>query len=345
LLHIVRPRPGLPFTPVRTGRRQRLAWTTFTRHQIDLDVRDPAARMYLSTVLRRLADAGVAMVRLDAVGYAVKTAGTSCFLTRETCGFVDSLTAEARQLGLEVLAEVHAPHHYAVDTARHVDRIYDFALCPLVLHAIFTGDTAPLSGWLARRPTNTVTVLDTHDGLGMLDAGGPDGSTRLLAPTQIADLVETISRNSGGNSTASTVPGGAAGTYQVSCTLYDALGRDDRRHLLARLIQLFTPGIPQVYYVGLLAGSTEPGLATRTGDARENNRRRYTDAEVADALRRPVVRATTRMIRLRSSHPAFRGRFELLDAPDGELAMAWQTGTTRVELRADLGEGTYRLTF
>jgi sucrose phosphorylase len=112
--------------------------------QIDLDVHDPAARGYLSRVLRRLAECGVTTVRLDAVGYAVKTAGTSCFLTPETFAFIDDLAAEAHGVGLEVLAEVHAPHQQAVDTAAHVDRIYDFALGPLVLHAIFTGDGRPL---------------------------------------------------------------------------------------------------------------------------------------------------------------------------------------------------------
>ena len=59
---------------------------------------------------------------------------------------------------------------------------------------------------------------------------------------------------------------------------------------------------------------------------------------------RPVVQETTRMIRLRATHPAFHGRFTLLDAPDGELAMAWQADGARAELRADLREVTHRLT-
>ena len=100
LLRIVRPRPGLPFTRAVLGGRPRLLWTTFTPHQIDLDVHDPAARAYLSRVLRRLAECGVTLVRLDAVGYTVKQAGTSCFLTPETFAFVDDLVAEAHGLGL-----------------------------------------------------------------------------------------------------------------------------------------------------------------------------------------------------------------------------------------------------
>ena len=41
LLRITRPRPGLPFTRGVLGGRPRLLWTTFTPHQIDLDVHHP----------------------------------------------------------------------------------------------------------------------------------------------------------------------------------------------------------------------------------------------------------------------------------------------------------------
>jgi sucrose phosphorylase len=323
------------------GGRPRLAWTTFTPHQVDLDVHDPAARAYLSAVLRRLAGCGVAMVRLDAVGYAVKTAGTSCFLTPETYAFVDELTAEARGLGLAVLAEVHAAHRIAARAAGHVDRVYDFVLGPLVLHAVTTGDAAPLRRWWGARPRNTVTVLDTHDGLGMIDAGpAPDGTEGLLSAAQIEALVTRIAAGSGGTSVTSRIPGGV---YQTSCTLYDALARDDRAFLLARLLQLFTPGVPQVYYVGLLAGRN---VAVPSGtDAREINRRRYTDAEVDAALEQPVVRELRELLRLRTQHPAFGGAFGVDGTPDGQLVLAWRHGEATAELRADLRRGAWRVEF
>jgi sucrose phosphorylase len=332
LLAIVRPRPGLPFTRVVAGETPRLLWTTFTPHQIDLDVHDRVARAYLSAVLRRLAECGVATVRLDAVGYTVKTAGTSCFLTPETFAFVDDLTTEAHDLGLPVLAEVHAPHRYAAQTAAHVDRVYDFALAPLVLHTVFTGDAGPLTRWLAARPANTVTVLDTHDGLAMVDAAG------LLTPEQIEAVVERIADNSEGTSVVSRVPGGV---YQVSCTAYDALGRDDRAYLLTRLLQLFTPGVPQVYYVGLLAGSNVPF----TRDARETNRRRYTAEEVEEALSRPVAATLREVLRLRNGHPAFDGVFTVSDASQGELVMSWRHGDAVAELRATLPSASWEASF
>ncbi len=338
LLAITRPRPGMPFTRAVLGGRPRLLWTTFTPHQVDLDVHHPDARAYLSQVLACLASCGVSTVRLDAVGYTVKTAGTSCFLTPQTYRFVDDLTAEAHGLGLAVLAEVHAHHRHAGEAAAHVDRVYDFTLAPLVLHAVLTGDAAPLRRWWDRRPRNTVTVLDTHDGLGMIDAAPGDGHDGLLTAAQIEALVERVEDNSGGTAVTSRVPGGV---YQVSCTAYDALARDDRAYLLARLLHLFTPGIPQVYYVGLLAGSN---VAHEGADAREINRRRYTAAEVDRARERPVVRTLLELVRLRGAHPAFAGEFAA--AGDGEeLSVTWRHGGASAELHADLARGSWRATF
>ena len=340
LLALYRPRPGLPFTAMRLGGRRHLVWTTFTPMQVDLDVRSPQARAYLTEVLELLARARVTLVRVDAVGYAVKTPGTSSFMTPETFAFIDELTAQMRGLGLEVLVEVHSYYRRQVEIARQVDRVYDFALPPLVLHVLHGGSVAPLLRWLELRPANCVTVLDTHDGIGVVDVGAdpedPVGSPGLLAPQEIHDLVEAIHGASGGVSRLAT--GAAAGNvdlYQVNCTYYDALGRDDSRYLLARLLQFFVPGVPQVYYVGLLAGGNDVELLRRTGVGRDVNRHHYTPAEVTEALERPVVRALLGAIRLRNEHPAFGGTFACGagGTPDG-LWMEWSDGAARARLDA-----------
>ena len=258
ILGIYRPRPTLPFTPVtlQSGERK-LLWTTFNPEQVDIDVRHPQAEAYLESILRKFQAAGIKMIRLDAVGYAIKKPGTSCFMIPETFEFIAELTSKARALGIEVLVEIHSYYQKQIEIARQVDWVYDFALPPLVLHALFQRDPHPLARWLAISPRNAVTVLDTHDGIGVIDVGADsDGNPGLLAPAEIDNLVETIHQRSHGQSKQAT--GAAANNldlYQVNCTFLDALGGRETDYLIARALQFFAPGIPQVYYVGLLGGT------------------------------------------------------------------------------------------
>jgi sucrose phosphorylase len=348
LVGIYRPRPGLPFVVLTLGERKRLVWTTFTSQQIDLNLAHPTARDYLDRVLTTLARGGVSMVRLDAVGYAIKTAGTSSFMTPQTFGFIDQLTARARALGVQVLVEIHAHFERQIAIGSAVDRVYDFALPPLLLHSLFTGDAAPLHRWLDVRPPNAVTVLDTHDGIGVIDVGPDqmgDGRPGLLSPDQVHDLVEGIHERSGGSSRQAT--GWAASNldvYQVNCTYYDALGRDDGAYLIARAVQFFTPGIPQVYYVGLLAGGNDMDLLARSGVGRDINRHRYTRAEIDADLARPVVAALASLIRFRNTHPAFGGTCAI--GGQGEsLSLTWTDGAHAAALEVGFAARTATLTW
>lgn len=346
LARIYRPRPGLPFTTMTLGGRRRLVWTTFTADQVDIDLRTTQAWDYLDGVVDALTAGGVRMLRLDAVGYTGKEAGTDCFMTPATDEYTERIVARARERGAEVLVEVHGHHTQQIEIARKVDLVYDFALPPLVLHALTAVDLAPLDRWLHIRPANAVTVLDTHDGIGIVDVGPSDlrpGEPGLLAPEQIDALVEAIHAGSGGTSRLAT--GAAASNldlYQVNCTFYDALGRDDSRYLLARMVQLFVPGIPQVYYVGLLAGGNDMDLLERTGVGRDVNRHHYAPAEVEEALGRPVVRAQLDALRLRAQHPAFEGTFTwTVDGSRAELA--WEAGADRVGLVLDVADASFEV--
>ena len=344
LLEVYRPRPGMPFTAVTLGDgRRRLLWTTFTAQQADIDVRHPQGQAYLRSILDALQRAQVRMVRLDAVGYAIKKASGSCFMMPETFGFIGEFAAQARARGIEVLVEIHSYYGRQIEIARQVDWVYDFALPPLVLHALFNGTAAPLKRWIGLRPANALTVLDTHDGIGIIDIGADAadraGRPGLVPPAELDALVDRIHANSGGESRQAT--GAAASNldlYQVNCTFFDALGRDDEAYLAARAIQFFLPGVPQVYYVGLLAGENDMALLKASGVGRDINRHHYTRAEIDAAMQRPVVRRLCDLIRLRNEHPAFNGRFEVLDAPDAQLALRWQhqgrTATLHVDLKA-----------
>lgn len=349
LLKIYRPRPGLPFTCVtlKNGEK-RLLWTTFTPKQIDIDVHSPAGAAYLRSILGRFQRSGITMIRLDAAGYAIKRPGTSCFMIPETYAFIGALTAQAHALGIEVLVEIHSYHRDQIAIAARVDRVYDFALPPLVLHALFNGTGRALRAWLAISPRNCLTVLDTHDGIGIVDVGADPadrtGRPGLIPPAELAALVERIHVNSGGQSRAAT--GAAANNldlYQVNCTYYDALGRNDHDYLTARAIQFFAPGVPQVYYAGLLAEPNDMALLARTQVGRDINRHHFTPAEIAGALARPAVRALGELIRFRNTHPAFAGEFSVGETPDDQLRLTWRHKQGLATLDVDFTRRTTRI--
>jgi sucrose phosphorylase len=233
-----------------------------------------------------------------------------------------------------------------VRIAKQVDWVYDFALPPLVLHAFFESTARHLKHWIGIRPLNALTVLDTHDGIGVIDVAADANEPGLLPAEGIDRLVRRIHENSGGESLQAT--GAAASNldlYQVNCTFYDALARDDVRYLLSRAIQFFLPGIPQVYYVGLLVGTNDMALLARTGVGRDINRHYYTRDEIGQARSRPVVADLVALIRLRNEHPAFQGRFELATTVDTVLDARWSHHGATARLRIDFASGEHRIGF
>jgi sucrose phosphorylase len=330
LLALYRPRPGLPLTATTLANgERRLLWTTFTPQQVDIDVLHPQGQAYLQAILKLLSANGVKMIRLDAVGYAIKKAGASGFMMPETFAFIEALSGLARSLNLQVLVEIHSYYQKQIEIAKQVDWVYDFALPPLVLHAFFFKTARHLQRWAQVRPHNALNVLDTHDGIGIIDIGA-DASDRaarpgLVPPAELDEMVEIIHRNSGGQSREAT--GAAASNldlYQVNCTFYDALARNDRQYLIARAIQFFMPGIPQVYYVGLLAGHNDMDLLHRTRVGRDINRHHYAAEEVTRDVQRPVVQQLLALIQLRNTHPAFAGEFILGSSDDTTLTLSWR---------------------
>ncbi|MGO5149645.1 sucrose phosphorylase [Bifidobacterium boum] len=335
LAGIYRPRPGLPFTHYTWGGKTRLVWTTFTPQQVDIDTDSKEGWDYLLSILDQLSRSHVSYIRLDAVGYGAKQAKTSCFMTPKTFDLIGRIKAEAESRGLETLIEVHSYYKKQVAIANKVDRVYDFAIPGLLLHALTTGKTEPIAHWVEVRPNNAVTVLDTHDGIGVIDIGSDqlDRSLKGLVPDEEVDqLVETIHKNTHGESLAAT--GAAASNldlYQVNSTYYSALGCNDQHYLAARAVQFFLPGVPQVYYVGALAGANDMELLHRTNVGRDINRHYYSVEEIDRNLKRPVVKALNALCRLRNQLDAFDGEFTFGNEGD-TLTFSWKGETTAASL-------------
>ncbi|MEY3560871.1 MAG: hypothetical protein RL068_23 [Actinomycetota bacterium] len=317
-----RPRPGFPFTAYNVAGKRRLVWTTFMPSQVDIDINHSAGQDYLDRVLLALKSGGVKVVRLDAIGYAVKTPGTDSFMTKETLEFVKELTEKIHGYGMRVLVEVHAHYTQQLDIAPLVDLIYDFQTAPLLLHSFFTGTVDRLDNWFKIRPNNCLNVLDTHDGYGVIDGGPIGGRPGLITQEEMAFIFQRAEENTLGHSAkASVIPQWFDLPHQINATLPNILA-NDTAYVISRMVQFLLPGEPQVYYVGLFNGMDDRELFEKTAQGRDVNRHHYSPEEISEALSSEVTQAIIAMARIRRSD-AFNGDFSWKVTGSSSMNLSW----------------------
>ncbi len=167
----------------------------------------------------------------------------------------------------------------------------------------------------------------------------------ILDPAEMLRLADLVQARGGNvNRILSDSHADGVDVHQLNCTYYSALGCDDDRYVAARAIQLFARGIPQLYYVGLLAGENDVMAVERTGEGRAINRHDYTMHEIEAALDRPVVRRILALARLRLSHPAFAGVLKVTTVTRSSLRMSWSRDTDVCELEVNVMTGRSQVT-
>jgi sucrose phosphorylase len=247
--------------------------------------------------------------------------------------FLEWISGLANALGIEVLPEVHADYTTQFKLAEKGYWIYDFILPYTVLDALLNRTGRRLKEYLRIRPHRQFTMLDCHDGVPIIpDLNG-------LYRSEDARKVVGICLNRGANLSPVFSPRhrGPDGfdVHQIRGAFYSLLDCNDDAYLAARAVQFFTPGVPQVYYVGLLAGRNDQSAAEKTGDGREINRHNYSMDEVERDLQRPVVQRLLRLIRFRNGYDAFNGAFHILDSDDSVLELSWERERSKCQLTVD----------
>lgn len=306
-------------------------WCTFDEEQIDINCKTATAKQFIKNNLENLCQHGAAIIRLDAFAYATKKAGTSCFFIEpDVWELLEECETILKPYQAELLPEIHEHYTMQKKIADKDFYVYDFALPMLLLHALYYGESQYLKNWLSICPRKQYTTLDTHDGIGVVDVKD------LLPNEEIERTKEDIFQY-GANvkKIYNTAAYNNLDIYQVNCSYYSALGDDDDAYLLARAVQFFAPGIPQVYYVGLLAGKNDLALLEETKVGRNINRHYYTLSEIEQEVQRPVVQKLLELMEFRNDHPAFDGEFELLQSDDTKLHIKRTNGKHCAELIAD----------
>ena len=312
--------------------------------QMDVDFRSPVVWEWYDSVLRQLSSHGASMIRLDAFSRLHKAPARTNFVNEpETWDMLTRLRKMAESYGMEVLPEIHSAYDkkYYKTLSDLAGMTYDYFLPGLVLDALDTGDSGYLYAWaeeIVRDGLRVVNMLGCHDGIPMRDVRG------LLPEERVDAIIERLTLRGGHKK---IIHGIKDEIYQVAITYYSALGCDDRKMELARAIQLFMPGKPQVWYMDLLAEPSDEEVLARdpSADTREVNRRNYTLAEAKACLQKPVVQKQLELLKLRNTHPAFSDGAAVTverPSPDG-IVLTWRAGEAEASLRADLTALTYEI--
>ncbi len=314
--------------------------------QMDLNAQSDAVWDYYDESLRKMRDYGARIIRLDAFAYLHKEVGRSNFFNEPgTWDYLNRLKQIADGYGLLLLPEIHSRYDEGIHgkLADNGFAFYDFFFPGLVIDAIETGNGSHLLRWIREVVDQgylTVNMLGCHDGIPLLDIKG------LLDEAAIDRMIETILARGGMVKDLYGPDGKKISYYQVNATFFSALNADPSRFLLARAIQMFMPGVPEVWYLDLFAG-TNDHQAAEAGGHKEINRTNLTLADVAQKLSEPVVEKQIELLRFRNQFPAFGFDASLAidDSDPGVLRLTWTKDDAVATLQADLATHDFAITY
>jgi sucrose phosphorylase len=160
----------------------------------------------------------------------------------------------------------------------------------------------------------------------------------LLEDPEIEDLMNLIIERGGLVKNLYGADGKKISYYQVNATYFSALGESEQKLALARAIQLFMPGIPQIWYLDIFAGANDYVGVEKAGKDghKEINRTTLSIEAIHKGLKKEVVLKQLDLLRLRNTSIAFSGTLEFGEAAENELHLIWKNEDEMAQLKANL---------
>ena len=312
--------------------------------QMDLNIKSPLVWKFYEETLNKLSDYGAQIVRLDAFAYAPKAVGERNFFNEPgTWEVLDRLKIMADQVGVKLLPEIHTSYKDKMHEkiAEKGFMTYDFFLPGLIIDAFENHNAGHLKDWIqdiVDQDIKTVNMLGCHDGIPLLDLKG------ILKDEQIENLINIVVDRGG---YVKDLHGKKNLYYQVNATYYSALGEDDAKLLLARAIQMFMPGKPQVWYLDLFAGKNDHEAVVIAGEGghKEINRTNLTKETIAKGMKTQLVQDQLELLKFRNEFPAFGfdAQVDVLESSKHQLTIRYKNNGHEAILYADLLAYTYRI--
>jgi len=322
LSDVVRPRTTPLLQKVETTNGPRHVWCTFSHDQIDLDFRNPEVLLEFLRIIRLHVDNGVQIIRLDAVAFLWKEAGTPSIHLPQTHAIVQlmRMLCDYAAETIILLTETNVPKAENLSyfgNRNEAHAIYNFPLPPLVLHAVMSGSSQYLRHLSSGMPPAQLgcaylNFTASHDGIGMRPVEG------ILPPDEQAKMIDTI-HDIGGLVSLRALPDGSEAPYEINTTFYEATsqtfdGRSDfhfERFVCSQTIVMSLEGIPAFYVHAMLATPNDHDQVARRGMNRAINRHNWDYPTLNALLDTPssaqsrVLNALSERLRIRAKQAAF----------------------------------------
>jgi len=319
---VTRPRTSPLLTAFNTSQGTKYLWTTFSEDQIDLNFKSEKLLLGIIDVLLYYAEMGADLIRLDAVGFLWKEAGTSCIHLKETHMIIQLFkeVLDLAESGAMLVTETNVPHKdnisYFGNGHNEARMVYQFPLPPVMLYTLIKEDASILSKWAgslkaASDETTFFNFLASHDGIGINPA------REILQEGDIQMMAEKVVERGGFVSYKNNTDGSSS-PYEFNISYFDALSDINdpediriKRFMAAHAIASALMGVPGIYIHSLLGSGNYPEGVVETGRYRMINREKCDIDDIENALsdkdnvRYKIFNALSGMLKIRRSQKAF----------------------------------------
>lgn len=318
---VVRPRSHPLLNTVETALGPKNVWCTFSYDQVDLDYGNPDVFFEILKIVLDYVSHGVTVIRLDAIGFIWKEAGTPSINADQTHKIIKALRLAANAVApdLVFITETNLPmvenlSYFGQQDEAHL--IYNFSLPPVILHALLSGRSDYIRKCIMAMPPAPAgctffNFTASHDGIGLRPAENIVPDDDILQMTEHA-------RKMGGEVSYRSVAGGGQRPYELNVTLFSMLAESFagertfgmERFVMSQAIAMSLEGIPAIYVQSIFASENDQNGYQQTGIPRRLNRKIWQLAEAEAVLETPGLPQQAfgqlrALMSIRQGQPAF----------------------------------------
>ena len=319
---VTRPRTLPLLSEFDTACGKKYIWTTFSDDQIDLNFENPEVLVKMLDVLLFYLEKGADWIRLDAVGFMWKEAGTTCIHHEKTHEIIKLFRDAAEQTapGTVIITETNVPHEdnisYFGNGRDEAQMVYQFPLPPLVIYTFMHGDSSAISRWASNLevPGDEVTYfnfLASHDGIGINPVRG------IIEEEEILEMVRNLEKE-GALVSYKKNTDGTLSPYEINSSYINAVSRKNDtdemktgKFLNAQAVLLAFKGVPAIYVHSILGSENYYEGVKITGMNRTINREKpeygkiTSELENKNGIRSRIYNRLKELIKARKAEKAF----------------------------------------